>query len=37
MLTPYFDGFAIIHDQVYVADATDEQKKVCICREQICD
>jgi hypothetical protein len=37
MLVPFGDGFCIINEELFVTNATDEQKKVRIHLEQICD
>jgi hypothetical protein len=37
VIVPYGDGFCISNEQLFVTNATDEQKKVRICPSQICD
>jgi hypothetical protein len=37
MIVPHGDGFCIINEQMFVTNATDEQRKVRICLEQICN
>jgi hypothetical protein len=35
MIVPFGNGFCISNEELFVTNVTDEQKKVCICLEQI--